>query len=70
MVDKQGTGLVSKKDLYRMRKGYLTFVDNHANIAQLIKKYDRDKDNVLDASELHSLLSVLRFSTYFRPSLT
>ena len=64
MVDKQQTGLVSKKDLYWMRKGYLTFVDNHADITRLIEKYDRNKDNVLDASELHMLLMVLHHAIY------
>ena len=57
-VDKDGNGIASQKDLYRLLKKYNEHVRTSANIIQLVQKFDRNKDKILDCDELHQLLSV------------
>jgi hypothetical protein len=57
-VDKNGTGIASKKDTYWMKKIYSQHIQANTNIRALIRKFDRNKDRILDLDEIHALLSV------------
>jgi hypothetical protein len=39
-------------------KKYNSIVAENVNVMKLIRKCDKNKDNILDASEIHQLLSV------------
>ena len=58
-MDKNGTGIGSKKDVYRLNKKYNSVVSSGVNVAKLIRQCDRNRDNVLETSEVHELLKVL-----------
>ncbi len=42
-----------------MIKRYAERLGSHANPLQLIRKHDKNKDNILDPDELHEFLLVL-----------
>jgi hypothetical protein len=42
----------------RLLKKYNSIVDNSVNVMKLIRRCDKNGDNILDASEIHELLSV------------
>ena len=60
-VDKDKTGIVSRKDIYWMKKNYIRFVDENVNIKKLIQTLDTDMDKVLSKGEFRALLSVRFF---------
>ena len=39
-------------------KSYTEYVNNNVNVLGLIRKCDRNKDKILDADEVHELLTV------------
>ncbi len=57
-MDKKGTGVASRKDTYRLMKKYNRVVNSGVNVMKLIRRCDKNKDNVLEASEIHELLKV------------
>ncbi len=67
-MDKQGTGVASQKDMYRMVKAYNTHVSSNVNIESLISRFERKKDHFLGLAELCSLLSVREVSLRARPA--
>ncbi len=57
-MDRQGTGVASKKDMYRMLKAYNTHVSSNVNVERLIARYEKKGDRALGEAELCSLMSV------------
>ena len=49
------------KDMYRMTKKYNKYVIDNVNVWKLIRKFDKNKDEILDESEIQILLSVSIF---------
>ena len=57
-MDKNGTGIGSRKDTYRLMKKYNRVVNAGVNVMKLIRRCDKNNDNVLEVSEIHELLKV------------
>ena len=57
-MDKNGNGIGSRKDTYRLIKKYNRIVSCGVNVVKLIRQCDRNRDNVLGTSEVHELLKV------------
>ena len=63
-IDKKGNGVISRKDMYWLMKKYNSTVALKVNVEKLIKKCDKNHDRILDASEIHELLSVRGHRSY------
>ena len=55
-MDKQGNGIVSRRNIYWLMKKYTAVVAGGVDIMKLIQTCDRNHDHILDASEIHELL--------------
>jgi hypothetical protein len=47
-INQAGNGKVSKKDLYRLSKKFMIYVQSNANICGLIQTYNKKRNGVLD----------------------
>ena len=57
-VDKNGTGLVQKRDIHRLNNEFNSYVDANLNVVKLIRMCDTNGDSVLDPTEIREMLSV------------
>ena len=58
MVDKNGNGIISRKDAYRLMRKYNDTVRDNVNVRGIIRQCDTNRDGILDQDEVHELLSV------------
>ena len=58
LIDKDGTGRVSPKDLRRVLAGYNPFIQQNIHISKLIYLCDANQDGVLEDAEMQRLLTV------------
>jgi hypothetical protein len=65
-VKKKGTYTTSMKDMYRMTKKYNKYVIDNVNVWKLIRKFDQNKDEILDEFEIQLLLTVSFFRALYK----